>query len=294
MSSRNLWGHQPIGAITIVEAPVSQWYARRAGGTALVVGLVADAVVTAGLSVFCPLLLAVVLGALAGVVCALVAAVLVRIWPVLRVLWWWSIEIAAGVLVVGGWVALAHVATWQAGLAALLLAVSAVLGPPRSRRFVSAWSWCLVVRHRLRLCFATLVRSQVRAIGGRPGALPLLLWARPTPAGERVWLWLRPGLSLDDLEGKAGLIAVACIAKQVRVSAASERYAALLRVDIARRDPLADEVKSPLALLIPSLRKTEERQADTNVPVSPAVPPVGLELADIDEPAAPEPRGGRR
>jgi hypothetical protein len=61
-----------------------------------------------------------------------------------------------------------------------------VLAPRRSRRFVYAWSWCLVVRHRLRLCFATLVRSQVRVTGGRPAALPLLLWARPTLAGERV------------------------------------------------------------------------------------------------------------
>ena len=126
--------------------------------------------------------------------------------------------------------------------------------------------------------------------GGRPAALPLLLWARPTLAGERVWLWLRPGLALEDLEGKAGLIAVACIAKQVRIAPASERYAALLRVDIARRDPLTGRIDSPLALLIPALRNT-----DADVPVSPAVSPIGLELADIEEPAVPEPtRGGRR
>jgi hypothetical protein len=56
----------PIGLVTIVEQPVSQWYARRAGVTALVVGLACDVLVTAVLSVFCPLLLAVVLGALAG------------------------------------------------------------------------------------------------------------------------------------------------------------------------------------------------------------------------------------
>jgi hypothetical protein len=165
----------------------------------------------------------------------------------------------------------------------------AVFVPRRPRRFVFAWSWCLVVRHRLRLCFATLVRSQVRVTGGRPAALPLLLWTRPTLAGERVWLWLRPGLALEDLEGKAGLIAVACIAKQVRIAPASERYAALLRVDIARRDPLAVRIDSPLALLIPSLRNT-----DADVPVSPAVPPVGLELADIEDPAPEPPRRGGR
>ncbi len=290
MAKEKLFVGSPVGAVSIVDVPASQWYARRAGVTALVVGLASDALVTAVLSVFCPLLLAVVLGALAGVAGAFVAAVLVRVWPVLRVLWWWSIEISATVVVAGGWVTLAHLAApWVAS--AILLAVAAVvLVPGRSRRFVWAWSWCVVVRHRLRLCFATLVRSQVRVAGGRPAALPLLLWARPTLAGERVWLWLRPGLSLEDLEGKAALIAVACIAKQVRITSASERYAALLRVDIARRDPLSGRIDSPLALLIPSLRNTE-----ADVPVSPAVPPVGLELADFAEPA-PEPpmRGGRR
>ncbi|MFG1608346.1 hypothetical protein [Actinoplanes sp. NPDC049265] len=279
-----------VSEFAIVDPPVSQWYARRAGVSALVVGLGFDALVTAVLSVFCPLLLAVVLGALAGVVAALVTAVLVRVWPVLRSLWWWSLEITAAVLAVGGWVALAHVTVWWVASAVLLALVAAVFVPSRSRRFVYAWSWCLVVRHRLRLCFATLVRSQVRVTGGRPAALPLLLWARPTLAGERVWLWLRPGLSLEDLDGKASLIAVACIAKQVRIAPASERYAALLRVDIARRDPLAGRIDSPLALFIPSLRGNTE----ADVPVSPAVSPVGLELADIEDPAPEPPRRGGR
>ena len=290
MGSRKLLDGRSVGAVSIVEPPVSQWYARRAGVTALVVGLASDVLVTAVLSVFYPLLLAVVLGALAGIVCALLAAVLVRVWPVLRTLWWWSIEITTAVVVAGGWVVLAHLTAWWIDSAVLLAVGGAVFVPRLSRRFVWAWSWCLVVRHRLRLCFATLVRSQVRVTGGRPAALPLLLWARPTLAGERVWLWLRPGLALEDLEGKAGLIAVACIAKQVRIAPASERYAALLRVDIARRDPLSGRIDSPLALLIPSLRTTS-----VDVPVSPAVPPVGLELADIEEPAPETPsRGGRR
>jgi hypothetical protein len=289
MAQSKLLGGSPVGTVALVEPPVSQWYARRAGVAALVVGLVSDVLVTAVLSVFCPLLLAVALGVLAGFVVAFVTAVLVRVWPVLRTLWWWSIEITSTVVVAGGWVALAHLSSWRIA-SAVLMAVAVVVFVPRCpRRFVYAWSWCAVVRHRLRLCFATLVRSQVRVTGGRPAALPLLLWARPTLAGERVWLWLRPGLALEDLEGKAGLIAVACIAKQVRIAPASERYAALLRVDIARRDPLTGRIDSPLALLIPSLRTIE-----ADVPVSPAVPPVGLELADIQEPAPEPTRNGRR
>ncbi|SNY09605.1 hypothetical protein [Paractinoplanes atraurantiacus] len=284
-------GRQMVGTVALVEPPVSQWYIRRAKVAALVVGLALDVLVTAVLSVFYPLWLAVALGAASGVVCAVVAAVLVRIWPVARVLWWWSFEITAVTLVATGWVVLAHAATWWIASVVLLAVTVAVLVPGRSRRFVWAWSWCLVVRHRLRLCFATLVRSQSRVQGSPPPALPLLLWARPTHAGERVWLWLRPGFALESLEGKGPLIAVACYAKQVRMSGASERNAALVRVDITRRDPLTNLVDSPLALLIPSLRHSEE----ADVPVSPAVPQVGLDFADIDEPPAPSPmRGGRR
>src|SRR3954466_692986 len=89
----------PTGMVALVEPPVSQWYARRAGVTALVVGLASDVLTTAVLSVFCPLLLAVVLGALAGVVFAFMTAVLVRVWPVLRALWWWAVEITTTVVV---------------------------------------------------------------------------------------------------------------------------------------------------------------------------------------------------
>jgi hypothetical protein len=247
-----------------------------------------DALVTTVMSVFGSLWLAFALGALVGFAAAVATYLMVRVWPVLRVLWWWFFELAAATFVVGSWAVLAHLTVWWLASACWAMATLAVLGPPRSRRFVWAWSGCLIVRHRLRLCFTTLVRSQARS-NGRPAALPLLLWARPTPAGERVWLWLRPGLELEDLDGKAGLIAVACIAKQVRVAPASEKYAALLRIDVARRDPLVGRVESPLALLIPSLRNTLPE-----APVSPAIPAVGLELADIPEPAAPEPRGGRR
>jgi hypothetical protein len=281
-----LFGSQPVGAVAIVDAPVSQWYARRARITTVVVGLAVDAFTTAVLSVFCPLLLAIVLGALAGIVLGLLAGVVVRIWPVLRVLVWWWIELVVALVVVGGPVTLAHtVARWAALVALVVMAgTSTLVGPVR--RFLSVWSNVVIVRHRLRLCFARIIRG---AGVVRPGLLPLILWGRPTPAGERVWLWLRPGLCLEDLEGRAGQIAVACIAKQVRIVPASDRYAALLRVDVARRDPLSGRIESPLALLIPALRSRQ----DAVVPVSPGLPPVGLDLADIDEPPAPDSRGRR-
>ncbi|MBG0568074.1 hypothetical protein [Actinoplanes aureus] len=292
---RRLADDSAVGMVTIVEPPVSHWYARRARLAFICVSLGCWAIAGAVLWVFTTPLLAVGLGLVAGVLLGLVTAVLVRVWPVLRVLWWWSFEIAAVVFVVGGWVVLAHATTWWIALLALLSAATALVAPHRLREWLWAWSWCLIVRHRLRLCFATLVRSTAQIGGSRPAALPLLLWARPTPAGERVWLWLRPGLSLEHLEKdeRPAAIAVACIAKQIRLNAASEHYAALVRVDITRRDPLTGRVESPLALLIPSLRTNDD---NADVPVSPAVPPLGLELADIelDEPAAKPTRGGGR
>jgi hypothetical protein len=284
-----LFSRNAVGAVAIVEPPVTQWYARRARVAGLVAGLGADVLMTLEFSVFYPVLLAIALGALSGFVVAVLTTVLVRIWPVLRVLWWWSFEITAAVFAVGSWVVLGHVTAWWIASLAMLVPVVAAAWVGRVRRFVVAFSWCLVVRHRLRACFASIVRAPGSS-GSRPAMVPLVLWARPTLAGERVWLWLRPGLSLEDLDGKVGRIAVGCWAKQVRIVAASERYAALLRVDVARRDPLTGRIDSPLALLIPSLRNNIHADA----PVSPAVPPVGLDLADIPEPAAPQPRGGHR
>jgi hypothetical protein len=291
VKSQKLFGDRHTGTVAIVETPVSQWYARRARVTVAAVGLAVDVVVTAVLSVFCPLLLAVLLGALTGMVLGVLSGLLVRIWPVLRVLCWWSIELAAALVVVGGPVTLAHLVSRWAALAAVIAATAlcTLVGP--ARRFLFAWSHVVIVRHRLRLCFAGIVRGTG---GVRPGSLPLILWGRPTPAGERVWLWLRPGLCVDDLDGRTGRIAVACIAKQVRIVPASDRYAALLRVDIARRDPLSERIESPLALLIPALRRQDDGDAQTVVPVSPGLPPVGLDLADIEEPPAFPTRGGGR
>jgi hypothetical protein len=144
----------------------------------------------------------------------------------------------------------------------------------------------VVVRHRLRACFSAFVRAGNRT---DQGVLPLVLWARPTPAGERVWLWLRSGLDVSDLDGVVGKVAVTCWAAEARVVRASARYAALIRVDVARRDPLTGAVSSPLALLLP-----KRRSAGAAAPVSPGMPPVGLDLADVPEPPVAEARNGRR
>jgi hypothetical protein len=273
---------RPVGAVTLVEAPVSRSYAQKARVAFSVVGVLTAMVSAAVLLLWLHPLVAVALALVTGFVVGLVVGLVVRAWPVLRVLWWWSLELT---LLTGLTVGLHLLARATHIVAALgfLLVLAAVVGLVRPvRRQLVAWAWCVAVRQRLRLCFAEFIRAANRM---HPGSRPLILWARPTPAGARVWVWLRPGLELVDLEGRTGRLAVACWAGEARVVRASARYAALIRVDLARRDPLTGVVPAPLTALIPA-------QRTTGTPALTAVPPLGLDLADVPEPE-PEPRARR-
>jgi len=283
-----LFGDRPPGVISVVEPSMSRWYAQRARVaffvTAVVTGLVAVAVLWSlrplpRVPQVPPVVVAVFVAAILGVACGLVVATVVRAWPVLRALWWWALEITVAGLLVTSMLWLAQLALWLA--LAVLAAALGMLGLVRPvRRRVVASAWCVIVRHRLRLCFAEFIRAATRA---RPTSLPLMLWAHTTPAGERVWVWLRPGLDLSDLDGKTGRMAVACWAGEVRVVRASTRYAALVRIDVTRRDPLTGLVVSPLA-------RQFGPDGDLLVPVSPGLPPLGLDLDDVPEPEPTQPR----
>jgi hypothetical protein len=278
---------RPFGAglptIAVIDPPASVAYARKARVAFLAVTSLVAVLTGVVAGLFLHPLFAVALGLACGLVCGSLVAALVWVWPALRVLWRWSVELALLTVLVLGPAGLARaVSPWAALLAVTALVVLVVAVRPVRHR-VSAWSWCLVVKHRLRVVFAEIVRAATRS---RSGALPLVLWARPTPAGERVWLWLRPGLDLTDLEGKAGKVAVACWAGEARMARASARFAALVRVDLTRRDPFANVVPSPLAALLTHMR-------GPTPPLTAVVEPVGLDLADVPE-QVPEPRAGRR
>ena len=277
MARYKLFTDRPPRAVTLAEPSLARWYARRARLALFAVGVPAGLLTTVAVATVVPPVAAVLVGTIAGAVLGLAAAVLVRVWPVLRALWHWAFEIttAAAMIALAGLLSSATHPLVAVGLIAGLAGVSTAVAPVR--RHVAAWVWCTVVRHRLRLCFAEFIRAVTRT---RPASLPLILLARPTPAGERVWVWLRPGLDLSDLDGKTGRVAVACWAGEVRVVRASTRYAALIRVDINRRDPLTAVVPSPLAALVPRQR--------TGTAVPPGLPPLGLDLADVPE-ELPEP-----
>src|SRR5438046_3788695 len=83
-----LFGTRPVGAVTVVDTPVSQSYARKARIAFLSTAALTGVSTAAVLAVFTHPLWAVALGMGTGAVCGFVVGVLVRVWPVLRVLWW--------------------------------------------------------------------------------------------------------------------------------------------------------------------------------------------------------------
>ncbi|MDG4794055.1 hypothetical protein [Micromonospora sp. WMMD1082] len=266
--------------MTVIEARVHRSWARNARMafvlTAAVAGLLAAVVAASYMHPILALFVAVGVGVpLGGIVW-----VLVRIWPVIRLLWWWTPEIGLVGLLLVGWVQLAsHTPTLMT-----LLVVALVVGVPAAvppiRRQIVAWAWCLVVRHRLRVCFAQFI------IANQSGSLPLILWATPTPVGERVWVYLRPGLSAKDLEGRLDKIAVTCHASTVLIERASDGNAAYVRFDIKRREVLTATVGSPLVDVIDPDTPTVEQ--------APAVVPTALDLPDVQAPTIILPKQGDR
>jgi len=256
-----------MGTVTVIEEPVLRSYRRKAKIvfylTAVITGALGATVAASKwhpvIALGVGLVLALVMGTIVG---AVVAA-----WPILRALWWWTPETVICGSVIYGWIELAEHTTLLCRLAvmAVICGVPAALKPVRAR--INQVTWCLVTRHRIRTCFSEFI------IANRTGSLPLILWARPTPVGERVWIWLRPGLSLDDLLDRLDKIAVACWATAALAEVASRSNAAFIRVDIKRRDVLGGTVTSPLLDMIKS--GTPATQRDT------AQIPAALDLPQV-------------
>ncbi|HEV7823282.1 MAG TPA: hypothetical protein VGP02_00075 [Mycobacteriales bacterium] len=219
------------------------------------------------------------IGLVAGLAAGSTVWLLLFCWPVLRMTWHWLPELTAGAALLWAYSTLTLLTRplYAVGVLALAACGPFTFGPARRR--LTALGWCAIVRHRLRVCFAEFIRS-----AHADGRLPLILLARPTPAGERVWLWLRPGLSLGELEGRYDKIAVACWATEVR-AVASGRWAALLQVDISRRNTLRAVVDSPLSDLVPTGTPAPPRTTDGLTPAFAA----GLDLPDVPDPRHPAP-----
>jgi hypothetical protein len=255
------------GTVTVIEQTVMRSYRRKAK-IVFYVTLVIVAALTATVAASrWPPVLALLAGLVLGTVIASVTAGIVTAWPVIRAIWWWAPETVLTGSLIFGWVELAEHTNlyWRLAAVFVITGIPAVLKPVRDR--INQVLWCLVTRHRIRTCFSEFI------ITNRTGSLPLILWARPTPVGERVWVWLRPGLSMDDLLNRLDKIAVACWASTALAEVASGSNAAFVRLDIKRRDVLGGTIGSPLLGLIKSGAPASERD-DAEIPAALDLPEV--------------------
>lgn len=171
-------------------------------------------------------------------------------WPVILLLtiwrWRWELACLAGLVYVWHW----HLASIQGFLTDTLptwVAVVFIVGTvywliadTPVRRFTRNRFWCVITRHRVRAC---LIETRMLNYSGN---LPFIVGCFSTKTGQVVWLWMRPGLSVEKLENQAETLASACWARKATI-ARHKRNAALVRIDIDRRDPLASKtIDSPL------------------------------------------------
>jgi hypothetical protein len=240
MPNSRVFGGRSGGTVTVIEEGVRRSTTRNAKIVFWVLWVVVTLLAATVLASKWHPIIALFGGLAIGLVVAAVVAFVVLAWPVIRAIWWWLPEIALAFALVAGWVWLADRVKFPylPVVVTVIVAVPALI--PQVRRLVVALAWCLVTRHRIRTCFAEFI------VYNRTGSLPLIFWCIPTPVGERIWVHLRPGLSLDAIQTRLAQIATACWAASATATAASDSNSAFIRLDIKRRDALAGPVASPL------------------------------------------------
>ncbi|GAA2510069.1 hypothetical protein [Pilimelia columellifera] len=270
------FGRRAGGTVTVIEAKVHRSSARRALLAFYLTGIGSWLLFALIMADRWHPIAASIAGAAVGLLSGSAAWVAVRIWPVIVRIWWWLPEILLTAALGFGFVALVENTNLPTRIAVVIVLVAVPAAIPVSRRFIVSWAWCLVIRHRLRVCFTAFI------ISNQQGSLPLILWALPTPVGVRCWVYLRPGLALADLHGRLDKIAVTCWSDAATVERASTSNAAYVRLDIKRNRVLGHPVSSPLADLL-----VDEQPTTTAVPAEPAIEPSAVNLADVTTPPVP-------
>jgi hypothetical protein len=88
-----VFGDRAPGVVSIVEAPLSRSYAHKARVAFWTATPVAGVLSAAVLSFVVSLPWALAVSLFVGAIVGLLVAAFVRAWPVLRVLWWWALEV---------------------------------------------------------------------------------------------------------------------------------------------------------------------------------------------------------
>jgi hypothetical protein len=99
---------------------------------------------------------------------------------------------------------------------------------PQARTWLLAHARCAITAHRVRSgCAQAWIHS-------RRGRLPIILLTSPKPFGERVHIWCRAGICLEDFLSARDVLCSACWASELRISVSS-RYSHIVILDVIRR-----------------------------------------------------------
>ena len=114
-------------------------------------------------------------------------------------------------------------------LATIVIALTVLCWSP-ARRFAGDRAWCIITPHRVRTgCAEGLIYSS-------RGKIPIILWTSHQAFGERVLLWCRAGISVDDFVSARAVITAACWARDVAIYFDIDRTQ-LVTLDVIRRPP---------------------------------------------------------
>ncbi len=149
--------------------------------------------------------------------------------PNLAVITWrWRYESGLALLLALVIIELTSAVGWGWTLVVINAAGCLIAAWPAARRQVIARAWCVITPHRVRTgCAQSWLHT-------RQGKIPVVLRTTAVPFGERVYLWLRAGVSARDLVAARPALTAACWAADVYV-AQHERFAHLVVIDVIRR-----------------------------------------------------------
>jgi len=146
----------------------------------------------------------------------------------LVILWRWRYELGFLLFLAIALLALASTIGWWWGLAMIGAAGGLMAAWPAARRQVIVQSWRILTPHRVRTgCMQAWIHS-------RRGRIPIVLITTAEPFGERVYVWLRAGMSVEHLIEARALLTTACWASDLLVLR-HERFAHIAVLDVIRR-----------------------------------------------------------
>jgi hypothetical protein len=144
----------------------------------------------------------------------------------ITLMWRWRSEIAIIVALLVFEYVLAKVMGLIGGVLVILATAGVLWVVPATRRWMLRRCWCLFTRHQLYAVFRETGTTT------RMGRLPLIMRVSPTDQGERVAVWCRAGIPVEQLQEIESEIRDACMANEVYFPPV---HAPLARIEIVRK-----------------------------------------------------------